>query len=214
MALSRRRALAAAGGAGAAAAAAILATRGGTGDTRARPEPRAVRHPKGATARTTDQFGLGDAGIANFLLTVQRVERDLYRRALASRSLDPRTRALFGRFEEHETRHVVRLEQEVAALGTHTVRAPRTEFPLTSSAGFVQFAATVEGLAASACLGQLTAIDTTPLLDAVLAIHTADARHASAIALLAGLDPSPDGARAQPADAATVLAKLRPVLLR
>jgi hypothetical protein len=71
---------------------------------------------------------------------------------------------------------------------------------------------TVEWLVASACLGQLRAIDTRLLLDAVLAIHTVDARHASALNELVGLDPTPDGAMAEPADAATVLAKLRPIL--
>jgi Ferritin-like domain len=205
---TRRRLLAAAGGAGVAAVAAVALTHGDTKPRHHRPATAS----KGATSRTTDRFGLGDAGIANFLLTVQRVELDLYRRALASGALDRRARGLFERFEEHEARHVARLERAVAEIGTRTVRAPRTDFPLTSSAAFVQFAVTVEGLAASACLGQLAAIDTRPLLEAVLAIHSVDARHASAFALLAGLDPAPDGALAQPADAAGVLAKLRPVL--
>jgi hypothetical protein len=121
-------------------------------------------------------------------------------------------RELFESFEEHETLHVARLERTVAELGTRTVRPPRTDFPLRSAAAFVQFAVTVEGLVASACLGQLRAIDTRLLLEAVLAIHTTDARHAAALNLLAGLDPAPEGALAQPADAASVLAKLRPVL--
>jgi hypothetical protein len=207
---TRRRLLTAAGGAGAAAVAGVVATSGG--DDR----PRAGRAPpqrsKGATSRTTDRFGLGDAGIANFLLTLQHIERDLYRRALSSGAPRGRTRELFERFEEQETRHVARLERTVAAIGTRTVRPPRTDFPLTSAAAFVQFAVTVEGLVAAACLGQLRAIDTRLLLEPVLAIHTTDARHAGALNVLAGLDPAPEGALAQPADAASVLAKLRPVL--
>jgi hypothetical protein len=206
---TRRRLLAAAGGAGVAAVAGGVALTGGDED---RPRAAPAQRSKGATSRTTDRFGLGDAGIANFLLTLQRVERDLYRRALSSRAPRGRTRELFERFEEQETRHVARLERTVAELGTRTVRPPRTDFPLTSAAAFVQFAVTVEGLAAAACLGQLRAIDTRLLLDAVLAIHTTDARHAAALAVLAGLDPAPDGALAQPADAAGVLEKLRPVL--
>lgn len=205
---SRRRLLAAAGGAGAAAVAGIALT---SGDDE-RPPTKHAQRSQGATSRTTDRFGLGDAGIANFLLTLQRVERDLYGRALASGTLRGRARELFERFEEQETRHVARLERTVAQIGTRTVRPPRTDFPLTSASAFVQFAVTVEGLVAAACLGQLRAIDTRPLLEAVLAIHTTDARHAAATGLLAGLDPAPEGALAQPADAATVLAKLRPVL--
>jgi hypothetical protein len=205
---TRRRLLAAAGSAGAAALGAVALTRGED-----KPEGRGPKVlPRGATSRTTDRFGLGDAGIANFLLTVQRVERDLYRRALASGAIRGRDRALFERFAQQEAQHVARLERAVAEIGTHTVRPPRTDFPLTSATAFVQFAGTVEGLAAAACLGQIPAIDTRGLLEAVLAIHTTDARHSSALSLVSGLDPAPDGALAQPADAATVLDKLAPVL--
>jgi hypothetical protein len=211
---TRRRLLAAAGGAGAAAVAAVLATHDSGGPAKRKPRHAAEGRSGAATSRTTDRFGLGDAGIANFLLTVQRVELELYRRALAAGSLDRRARDLFTRFEQEERQHVARLVRAVAELGTHTVPAPRTDFPLTSRAAFVQFAGTVENLAAAACLGQLTAIETRHLLEAVLAIHTTDARHASALSMLSGLDPAPDGALAQPADAATVLAQLRPVIVR
>lgn len=209
MPVSRRALLAAAGGAGAAAIAAVLATDDSSRAPR-RPPPVAVS--KGATSRTTDQFGLGDAGIANFLLTLQRAEQDFYRRALASGTLSGQTLSLFERFAAQEAQHVARLVRTIHQLGTHTVRRPRTSLPLNSAPAFVQFAGTLENLVASACLGQLPAIDTRLLKDAVLAIHAVDARHASALALLAGLDPAPDGALAQPVDAATALAKLRPIL--
>jgi hypothetical protein len=201
----------AAGGVGAAAVAGIVATRGSDdGQAPARTPERSG----GATSRTTDRFGLGDAGIANFLLTIQRVERDLYARAVASGVLTARTRLLFQQLLRQERAHVADLEAAVARIGTRAVRAPRLDLPLTSEPAFVQFAATVENVAASACLGQLRAIDTKPLLERVLAVHSVDARHAAAVADLAGLDPTPDGALAQPADAATVLAKLRPILRR
>ena len=210
---TRRRFLtAAAGGAGAAAAGVLIARSGGDHEqatARAAPE-----RSRGATARTTDQFGLGDAGVANFLLTVQRVERGFYERALGSGTLSRRTESLFREFASHERAHVARLEHAVAVIGTHTVSRPRLDLPLTSESGFLQFATVLEGLAASACLGQLPAIDTRALLDDALAIHTVDGRHAAVANELAGLDPVPDGALAQPADAASVLAKLRPILRR
>ena len=211
---TRRRFLAAAaGGAGAAAVAGVLIARSGDDHEQAtaRAEPARSR---GATSRTTDRFGLGDAGIANFLLTVQRVERDLYEHALASGALTGRTRPLFREFAQHERAHVARLERAVAVIGTHSVPALRLDLPLTSEAGFLQFATALEGLAASACLGQLRAIDTQALLRDVLAIHAVDGRHAAVVNELAGLDPAPDGALAQPADAASVLDKLRPVIRR
>ena len=207
---TRRRFLAA-GGTGAAAVAGALIARSGRDHERA--TARAVpTRSKGATSRTTDRFGLGDAGIANFLLTVQRVERDLYERAVASGTLSQRTESLFRAFAGHERAHVARLERAVAVIGTHTVQAPRVDLPLTSESGFLQLATVLEGLAASACLGQITAIDTRPLLRDVLAIQAVDARHAAVVNELAGLGPTPDGALAQPADAASVLAKLHPIL--
>jgi hypothetical protein len=188
------------GGGGAAAAAgvaAVVASSGGDGHP---PRPRVVAH--GVTSRTTDQFGLGDVGIANFLLTVQRVEAQVYARG------GPR----FAAFAEHERRHVERLERAVHDLGTHTV-APRRIRALTGGAkAFAEYARTVEDLSAAAALGQLRAIDTPALLRVVLSIHTVDARHAAALAERSGFDPAPDGALAEPLDAATVLVRLRPLL--
>src|SRR5690242_10120088 len=119
---TRRRLLAAAGGAGVAAIAGVLIATDDEPKPRAR--PASEQRSKGATSRTTDRFGLGDAGIANFLLTVQRVECDFYRRALAGGALRGRALALFERFADQESRHVRRLEHAVAVIGTHTVRAP------------------------------------------------------------------------------------------
>jgi hypothetical protein len=57
---TRRRLLVAAGGAGAAVVAAAAATRGGSEKSRNAAAP--VQRSRGATSRTTDRFGLGDAG--------------------------------------------------------------------------------------------------------------------------------------------------------
>jgi hypothetical protein len=198
---TRRAVLAGAGGAAAAAGAVGLIAGRDDGRDGAKPVPVA---PNGATSRTTDRFGLGDAGIANFLLTLQRVEADLYEHAAG--------RALFREFAAQEREHVARLERAVHDLGTHTVAPPRTRPPSGGAAAFLQYARTVEDLAAAACLGQLRAIDTPELLRVILSIHTVDARHAAVLAEMAGLDPAPDGALAQPLDAATVLARLRPLL--
>jgi hypothetical protein len=192
-----RRGAIAAGVAAGAAGVAVLATRGG--DEAPRPTGRALS--RGATARTTDRFGLGDVGIANFLLTVQRVEADVYARA--------RPGSRLAEFGAQERRHVARLERMVRRLGGRTVRPPRTRIV---SGAVLQYATTIEELATAACLGQLAAIDTPELLRLVLAIHTVDARHAATLAELGGLDPVPDGPLAQPLDPGTVLARLRPLV--
>jgi hypothetical protein len=193
--LTRQRLLAGAGGAGAAAAVALLVR-----DDHPAPAGRVSR---GATSRTTDQFGLGDVGIGNFLLTVQRVELDVYRQA--GRHGEP-----FRQFAQQEERHVERLERAVLDLGSRLVRAPRTRIDVAGRSAAVQYALAVEDLAASACLGQLGAIDTPELLRVVLALHSVDARHAAAMAELSGLDPVA-AALAEPADAGAVLARLRPL---
>jgi hypothetical protein len=195
--IRRRSLLAAAGGAAAAGAVALVARDGED------PERR-TRASGGVTARTTDRFGLGDVGIANFLLTLERVELDVYRQA--ARFGQP-----FRTFGEQERLHVERLESAVRELGGRVVRPPRTRIGATGRAAYVRYALAIEDLAAGACLGQLAAIDTPELLRLVLGLHSVDARHAAAMAELSGLDAVSDGALANPADAGTVLARLRPL---
>src|SRR3954465_5584243 len=133
---TRRTVLAAAGGAAAAAGAVGLIAGGDDRHGGAKRVPVAL---KGATSRTTDRFGLGDAGIANFLLTLQRVEADLYEHAVG--------RALFREFAAQEREHAARLERAVHDLGTHAVAPPRTRRPSGGAAAFVQYARTAEDLA-------------------------------------------------------------------
>jgi hypothetical protein len=199
-----RGGLIAAGGAAAAAAVVAVASDGGEGGAGSGSGGSAHSRvvPRGATSRTTDRFGLGDVGIANFLLTLQWIELDVYAHA------PPR----FRDFAEQERLHAARLERAVRDLGTHIVRRRRARLSGIGADTFVKYALTVEDLAAAACLGQLAAIDTPELLRVVLSIHTVDARHAAVFAELSDLDPVPDGARARPLDAATVLARLRPLL--
>jgi hypothetical protein len=193
----RRSLLAAAGGAAAAAAVAVLAR------DEESPERR-TRASRGVTARTTDRFGLGDVGIANFLLTLERVELDVYRQA--ARHGEP-----FRAFAEHERLHVERLERAVRDLGGRVVRRPRTRIDAGGRAALLRYALAVEDLAVGACLGQLAVIATPELLRLVLALHSVDARHAAVLAQLSGLDPVSDGPLANPLDAGTVLARLRPL---
>ena len=207
-----RRQIITLGGVLAAAATASALLRKGKDGSGAAPHESTRPVRRGATSRTTDRYGLGDVGIANFLLTIQRLEADLYRRALAGGVLRKSTRDLLAEFAQPEREHVARLERTVHALGGRTAAAPRVRLPLASESAFLQYAATLEDISAAACLGQLGAIDTRRLREVVLSIHTVDARHAAALGLRLGLDPTPDGAFAKPADAATALTKVRPLL--
>jgi hypothetical protein len=208
---TRRRLLAAAGAAGVTAAGIAIGTRDGGGGGNGEPR-RALPEARGATSRTTDRFGLGDVGIANYLLTVQRVEADVYRQAVRSGVLSGPARSLFAGFAREEASHAARLEATVRELGGRPVRRRRGALPSAGQDAFVQAVTSLEDMAAGALLGQLPAIDTGRLLRVVLAIHTVDARHAATLGLLSGLDPAPDGAFAQPVDAGTVLAGIRPLL--
>jgi hypothetical protein len=218
MAATRRRLIGGAAG-GALAVAAVMVARGGGGGGGGSSHggaPATERSDvllEGATSRTTDQFGLGDIGVLGFLLTLEHIEVQLYRQGLASRQLSVRTRDVAATFAREEDAHVARLLDTIHALGGHRLPPrPHTHFPLVGELGFLQVAATIESVVAAACLGQVDSLDTREALATVLAIHAVDARHSSAVNLMVGRSPAPDGAFAKPIDAATALVNVRPFL--
>jgi rubrerythrin len=88
---------------------------------------------------------------------------------------------------------------------------PEAKFPLENEEQILKLAATVEDLGANAYLGQAAFIKDPEILAAALSIHSVEARHAAALAEVTGAKPSPT-AYAEPADAETVLAAIKPFL--
>lgn len=207
--VSRRRFLAVTGGTGAAGA--LLAACGEDDET----------SPTGTTAASDTkpegddalaQFGEGDLGIVNYALTLEYLETAFYKDVAKSGLFKGDDLTLIKEIGSHEQQHVDALVATAKQLGGKPAKEPKTEFPLDSAKSVLELAATVENLGAAAYLGQAGAIESPDILAAALSIHTVEARHAATLNILTGAEATPDGAYAQPADAATVLEMVQPFL--
>jgi rubrerythrin len=204
---SRKRFLKMVGGAGAAGAFSIFlaacGSKSNSGSTAAAP----------ATTATTDMSSTGDLAIVNYALTLEYLESDFYRAVVASGLFKGAQQDTIKRFGEQEQQHVDALTATVTKLGGTPAAKPKTKFPLASAGAVLKLAATVENLGAAAYLGQAGNIQSKEVLGAALSIHTVEARHASALNVLLGKSPTPDGAFAKPASMDEVLPKVKPFIV-
>ena len=202
---SRKRFLKAAGGAGAASALGLFLAACGQKKT---PPTLGGSDPNTAAGAGTDQYGKGDLGIARFAVTLEYVEVDFYKQAVASGKLTGKAADLFKRFGQNEQQHIQALEGAIRKLGGQPPARPRANYQLQSSQAILKQALDLESLGVAAYLGQADRIADKELLAAALAIHTVEGRHTAALATLLGQDPAPQGAFAQPAYAADVFNQL------
>jgi hypothetical protein len=207
---SRRSFLTKLGGAGAAGSFALFLAACGS-----KKEPLT---PGGSNAKTgagtgTDRYAKGDLGIAINALTLEYVETDFYAQAIASGKLTGRVLEIAKRFGGQESQHVQALEAYVTQHGGTVPARPKAKFALTSPAVILQQAVTFENLGASAYLGQADRITDKALLAGALTIHSVEARHAAALSVVAGIDPTPDGAFAVPQTATNVIQAIQPNLV-
>ena len=121
-----------------------------------------------------------DVKILNFALTLEFLEAEFYRLAVANRAFG--TNAQLQRFAEvvadHEAKHVSFLR---GALKTAAVRKPSFDFgaAVTDPAMFAATAQVLEDTGVSAYLGQAANILQGPILTAAGTILTVEARHAA-----------------------------------
>jgi hypothetical protein len=160
----------------------------------------------------TRQYGQGDAGIVAYALFLERLETAFYDGAIKSGKLSGRALELARRFGEEERRHIQTLEGALQRLGGKEPRTPDFNFVFENQAGIVQTAAQLETVGAGAFLGQVRRIQSKQILAAALSIHTVEARHAAALALLRGQSITPDGPFANPAPSADVDRQVQPFL--
>ena len=205
--LSRRKFLALTGGTGASAA--LLAACGE--DDEEVPATTTEMSDTGSEDPIA-QFGEGDLGIVNYALTLEYLEAGFYAAVAKSGLFKGDQLALIKTIGKQEQEHVDALTATAKDLGGEPAPEPKAEFPLESAEEVVALAATVENLGAAAYLGQAAAIENPDILAAALSIHTNEARHAAVLNVLAGEPPTPDGAFAVGADAATVLEEVQPFL--
>ena len=204
-------------GGGSTAAAAFLAACGSSGSsssTTASTSTEEEAETKPASGESeTEQFGKGDIGILNYALTLEYLEAGFYAKVGKSGLFKGAELAALKKFGEEEQEHVEALTATVKKLGGKPAPEPKAEFPLKSAKSVAELAGTVENLGAAAYLGQAGNIKSPEVLAAALSIHSVEARHAAALAVAAGSDPSPQGAFAQPETAANVIQAIQPILL-
>jgi rubrerythrin len=157
-------------------------------------------------------FGKGDLGIVGYALTLEYLEADFYKQAVASGKLKGKPLSLAKQFGDEEMQHVQALEAALKKAGGTLPSKPKGKFPLKSQKSILKLAATVENLGAAAYLGQAGRIEDKDILASALAIHAVEGRHASVLNLATGSNITPDGAFAKPADAQTVLNMVKPFI--
>jgi hypothetical protein len=132
----------------------------------------------------------GDIAILNYALTLEYLEAAFYTEAEAMGALSGEL-ALFAQVVgEHERAHVKALK---AVLGRKAVKKPKFNFRGTTedAAKFAATAQVLEDTGVAAYKGQAPKLKSDALLDAALAIHAVEARHAGWIRDINGAPPAP-----------------------
>jgi rubrerythrin len=145
----------------------------------------------GYVTRALAQSGAGDIDIVNFALTLEYLEAAFYKEGLAKAGLSGQAKKLAKEIGDHETQHVAALTQTVKQLGGKPAAVPKVAFPFTDQKSFLKLAQVFEDTGVSAYNGAAPLIKSKEVLGAAGSIVQVEARHAAAIRLLNGADPSP-----------------------
>ncbi len=136
-------------------------------------------------------FSGGDVGIVNSLLTLEKIEADFYKQALAAQGLEPDVKKLLDLISKNEAEHVQSLDQALKGLGGKPEAAPQTSFPpLTSQDEVLRVAIELEEAGVYAYNGAVTQIQSKDLVQAAASIAQVEARHAGALREIAGQFPT------------------------
>ena len=150
-------------------------------------------------AASTAAFGEGAqlpkkiVEVLNFALTLEYLEDEFYRTALASDKLIPsETRAVFETIGKHEAAHVEVLK---GALGSHAVKKPTFDFTAKGAFAdvfsnyktFLALSQAFEDTGVRAYKGQAgNLMSSDEILTVALQIHSVEARHAAEVRLIRG----------------------------
>lgn len=132
----------------------------------------------------------GDVAILNYALVLEYLQSSFYTEAERRKALKTRTARQTARvLGAVERAHVTALEQ---ALGRAAVKRPFFDFRGTTEDedAFIRTGVAFEDLGAAAYKGQAYRIESRPLLQAAISIHSVEARHAAWIRYLAGTAPA------------------------
>ena len=145
----------------------------------------------------------GDIAILNYALTLEYLQSAFYTEVERIGSLTGETARLARIVGGHERAHVRML---LDVLGHRAVAKPAFDFhgATDSQTAFVRTAVAFEDLGVAAYKGQAPRIASPAYLEAALAIHATEARHAAWIRRIAGVLPA-QSAFDRPASAAHVI---------
>jgi rubrerythrin len=145
-----------------------------------------------AAISTTKRSKANDVKILNFALTLEFLEAEFYKQAVANQAYG--NSSDLQRFAEvvakHEADHVKFLR---GALGAKATKKPKFDFgdAVTNQAKFAATSQVLEDTGVSAYLGQVKHISQAAILSAAGTIVTVEARHASWIRFINGVTPAP-----------------------
>jgi rubrerythrin len=133
----------------------------------------------------------GDVGILNFALTLEYLEAAFYKEAKTRAKASGDLKSLIDLVGRDEEEHVGALTETIKKLGGKPVAEPKFDFPYSGTAGFLKLAQTFEDTGVSAYNGAAPQIKSAEVLEAAGSIVQVEARHAAAIRLQNGNEPSP-----------------------
>jgi serine-rich repeat adhesion-like glycoprotein len=133
----------------------------------------------------------GDVGILNFALTLEYLEAAFYKEAKSRAGASGDLKSLIETIARDEDEHVGALTETIKKLGGKPVAEPKFDFPYSGTGGFLKLAQTFEDTGVSAYNGAAPRIKSKEVLEAAGSIVQVEARHAAAIALRNGAEPSP-----------------------
>jgi hypothetical protein len=159
---------------------------------------------------------MADLDILNYALTLEHLEAEMYRQAIASGKLSGKGLEYAQMFGAEEAAHVDALTATIRSMGGTPV-AKRRSYNLPNFAGQDQntilgFLSTIEDTGVGAYLGQVGAIESGAVLGAAAGIYAVEALHTAAMRTLLGRDANPNGAFEKPLTMQQVLAAAGPLL--
>ena len=142
-------------------------------------------------SRALAMNGGGDVEILNFALTLEYLESTFYEEAKRRAGAGGELKSLIDLVARDEEEHVGALTETIKKLGGKPVAEPKFDFPYASTREFLQLAQTFEDTGVSAYNGAAPQIKSKEVLSAAGSIVQVEARHAAAIRLQNGQEPSP-----------------------
>jgi rubrerythrin len=135
--------------------------------------------------------GSSDVDILNFALTLEFLESTFYDEAKTRAKASGELKSLIGLLAKDEQEHVEALTATIKSLNGKPVAEPKFNFDYSDTAGFLKLAQTFEDTGVSAYNGAAPQIKSKEVLEAAGSIVQVEARHAAAIRLQNGDEPSP-----------------------